>query len=423
MGLFKNIFGKNSSKSELTDSPKSELNPQELLIEREQNINLTDFVSITFESGQVGSATGSTYKDFYVYEWFIKATGEIFYVGKGRGGRYTAHHEHAYVAEKIREVYDTDVSLVATDLSEDEALELETKEMTRILNETSDRLTNRFIPFFTERDNGYGKSRSTPPFKFEIAPILYVCENDEYYFGIKGRPFDKVEYKNLSSVVFIDKGISKEILETVYGGKYESYHSQVVSLLEANGNKILKSKYAKSTSAWIYSGDDDVTNNDLDGRQAEERIARKIPSYHLIDVWKLLKAEYSDVNIEVSKQIEIHPVNNRILLSQIRNQNNWEKGFDDGFEYWEQGDAERKKGNIEEAIELFDVARYNGYFAPVLYNSYAMGYRKLKDLDNEIDILSEGIERYRATEEDNVQIIIKLEEQRKKAIAKLHKRK
>lgn len=422
MRLFKNIFKKNNSELDSVDVEKLESQSHQGTAST-SSINLADFVTITIESGAVGSPTGSTYHDFYVYEWFIKDTGEIFYVGKGRGDRYKEHHERAYEAEKVRKMYDTDVRFVAIDLSEKEALDLESKEMTRILNQTNDRLTNRIIPFFTKRDNGYGRSSSTPTFKFETAPILYVCEIDEHYFGITGRPFDKVEYKNLSSVAFIDKNISREELDIVYGGNYEDYQYEVICLLEANGNKILKSKYAKSVSAWIYSGDDYVTNNDLDEKQAEERIGRKIPSYHLIDVWKLLKAEYKNVEIEIPKSIEIHPVNNRVPLSQIRNQNNWEKGFDDGFKYWEQGDTERKTGNIEEAIRLFDKARYNGYFAPVLYNSYAMAYRKLKDLDNEIDILTEGIERYRATEKDSIQIIIKLKEQRKKAIANLQKRK
>ena len=49
-----------------------------------------------------------------------------------------------------------------------------------------------------------------------------------------------------------------------------------------------------------------------------------------------------------------------------------------------------------------------------------MAYRKLKDLENEIDFLTEGIERYRATEED-VQILVKLKEPKKKATAKLQK--
>jgi tetratricopeptide (TPR) repeat protein len=421
MKLFKNVFKKDNSETNSDKWPESQ--SQGTANTEKSSIDLADCVSITIGSGAVGSSTGSAYHDFYVYEWFIKDTGEIFYVGKGRGDRYKEYHERAYEAEEIRKMYDTDIRFVATDLSENEALELESKEMTRILNETKDRLTNRIIPFFTKRDNGYGRSPSTPPFKFETAPILYACEIDEHYFGIKGRPFDKVEYKNLSCVAFIDKSISKEELEIVYGGNYEGYLNEIISLLKANGNKILKSRYAKSVSAWIYGGDDYVTNNDLDKKRAKERVGRKIPSYHLIDVWKLLKAEYSNAEAETRKPIEIHPVNNRVPLSQIRNKNDWEKGFDDGFKYWEQGDAERKTGNIEEAIRLFDKARYNGYFAPALYNSYAMAYRKLGDLDNEIDILTEGIERYRVTGENNIQIIVKLDGQRKKAIARLQKKK
>ena len=43
----------------------------------------------------------------------------------------------------------------------------------------------------------------------------------------------------------------------------------------------------------------------------------------------------------------------------------------------------RKNGKVDEAIALFDKARYNGYDAPALYDSYAKAYRKIKDYDNE----------------------------------------
>ena len=36
----------------------------------------------------------------------------------------------------------------------------------------------------------------------------------------------------------------------------------------------------------------------------------------------------------------------------------------------------RKNGKVDEAIALFDKARYNGYDAPALYDSYAKVYRK-----------------------------------------------
>lgn len=53
---------------------------------------------LSVSSLPVGVSTGSTATVFYVYEWFIKNTGEIFYVGKGRGDRYKTFHERAYEA-------------------------------------------------------------------------------------------------------------------------------------------------------------------------------------------------------------------------------------------------------------------------------------------------------------------------------------
>ena len=42
----------------------------------------TEKVEIVVTESSVGQASGSTKKDFYVYEWFIAETGEVFYVGK-----------------------------------------------------------------------------------------------------------------------------------------------------------------------------------------------------------------------------------------------------------------------------------------------------------------------------------------------------
>ncbi|RHW36681.1 hypothetical protein D1B33_09785 [Lysinibacillus yapensis] len=53
-------------------------------------------IKVGFENGElkVGLSTLpseeglSKEKIFYVYEWFICKTGDIFYVGKGKGDRY-----------------------------------------------------------------------------------------------------------------------------------------------------------------------------------------------------------------------------------------------------------------------------------------------------------------------------------------------
>ncbi|MGE8077441.1 GIY-YIG nuclease family protein [Peribacillus loiseleuriae] len=165
MGIFSKLFNSKKKGVELGEQKKFEdVNAIQQPVSENTNSNKLPYTgSLGFSIGPnnegdkinvtsfpVGVSTGNTAKDFYVYEWFIKKTGEIFYVGKGRGSRYKEFHQRAYEAEKIRKMYETDRRFVVTGLTEDEAIELESKEIARILNETNDRLTNRHIPLFTK---------------------------------------------------------------------------------------------------------------------------------------------------------------------------------------------------------------------------------------------------------------------------------
>lgn len=89
--------------------------------------------------------------------------------------------------------------------------------------------------------------------------------------------------------------------------------------------------------------------------------------------------------------VKICGVDERTPIDNIKNRYDRDKGYDKGSEYWYQGEIERKKGNYEKALALFDKARYFGYLYPVLYNSYAMTYRQMKDYCNEIAVLDEAI--------------------------------
>lgn len=73
-----------------------------------------------------------------------------------------------------------------------------------------------------------------------------------------------------------------------------------------------------------------------------------------------------------------------------------DKNFEKGFSYWSRGEEARLNGEIEEAIKLFDMARNIGYKCPVIYESYAKAYRKLKDYEQEIMILDDAISRFDA---------------------------
>lgn len=411
MRFFNKLF-KNKKKQ----NNKNTLKKESEILEDKNEVDLVEGVSIKLSldgisSSDVGVLTGNQSTDFYVYAWFIKDTGEIFYVGMGRNDRYKDFHERAYEAEKIRKMFDTGIRFVGKELTEEEAIALESKEMIRILNETNDRLTNRIIPFFTDRDNGYDCSPDTPDLKFEITPYLYASEIEEHYYGIKYRSFDVVKDENLGAVVFITRNMRNEI-DIIYGGNLDKYYDETKELLSMNGNKILKTKFAKSVTAWIYIGTDYVTNFEKDQEKVLKELGRNIPTYHLLDVRNFLMEKYGEVKMVTKEDKLINAVHSRVPLKDIKNLNNWKKAFDEGSPYWEQGDKERKEGNLEKAIQLFNKARYNGYDAPVLYTSYAMAYRKLKDYDNEIAVIDEAIERI-GSESDA--FLMKLKERREKA--------
>ena len=142
---------------------------------------------------------------------------------------------------------------------------------------------------------------------------------------------------------------------------------------------------------------------------------------------------YAPITISVASErqiscddVVIHAVYNRVPLSEIRNADNWDKGFKMGFPHWEKGEDERKRGNLALAIELFDKARLNGYAAPALYTSYALAYRQLKDYSNEIVILDEGISRmpdqssvWSARKAKAISLLFAQQEKERKAAEKL----
>lgn len=416
MKLFNKIFANRKSETYKKNKPLNVTDDINTIKGLSLTISSDENCEISISSSPVGISTGSESTDFYVYEWFIKDTGEIFYVGKGRGNRYKTFHERAYEAERIREIYDTDTRFVATGLTEEEAIVLESEEMIRILNETNYRLTNRIIPFFTKRDNGYGPSPNMPELQFETTPYLYASEIDEHYFGVKHQEFDEVREEELKAIVFITRNMRGEI-EIIYGNNLNKYLEETKTLLTMNKSRILKSQFAKSVSAWIYIGNDYVVNYQSDQEKAIERIGRNIPTYHLLDVRDFLTKKYGEAKTPSNEEVFINPVHNRVPLNSIRNLHNWEKGYNEGMPYWERGDKQRKEGNLNTAIELFDKARYNGYEAPALYNSYAMAYRKLKDYDNEIAIIDEMIDRFGfGKEKKEDATFIKLKERREKAL-------
>lgn len=115
-----------------------------------------------------------------------------------------------------------------------------------------------------------------------------------------------------------------------------------------------------------------------------------------IDIFCEKTGSQPPIDVERTKKTHVEEnqiINPRVSLSQIKNIDDWDTGYKEGSPYYYKGEQYYKVSQFYSAIEQYDLARYYGYDAPALYESYARAFRKLKDYDNEIDILTEALNR------------------------------
>lgn len=354
---------------------------------------------------------------YSVYHYYIKETNEVFYVGIKEGEDTTIDYSTYLEIKNIQEKYSTDIRIIYKNLTKEEALRKEYDEISRIVTETDNVLVNRHISYKIRKSNFYSKDINLK-YQKEIAPVIYATEIDKRYYGLNHKPFDKVEEKYLSKVAIKDVNINKEELKIVYNRNFDKYYKEVVELLEKNSSKILKSRYPNAITAWIYLGDQYIRNFNNEQERVIRKIGREVPVYHLIDVWKFLKNKFKNDNNEI-EVVEINPINARRPLNKIKHRKT-PRGV--GSKCWYLGEMDRKSGLLWSAIEYFDEARENGYYYPGLYKSYAMTFRKMGDLDNEIDILNEAIEIFSKAKTSYSSELVMFYSQREKAIKKLMKK-
>ena len=79
-------------------------------------------------------------------------------------------------------------------------------------------------------------------------------------------------------------------------------------------------------------------------------------------------------------------------LERARLNAEFDKGFQQGFPYYEEGEKYRKAKEYEKALEQYDIARSKGYSAPALYRGYVRVYKQLKEYDKAITFIDEVIE-------------------------------
>lgn len=80
---------------------------------------------------------------FYVYEWFINNTGEVFYVGKGTGERCFEYKRRNKMFKDFYNSHNCSVRIIKENLTEQEAFDFEKETINYYRNNTNYRLTNR----------------------------------------------------------------------------------------------------------------------------------------------------------------------------------------------------------------------------------------------------------------------------------------
>ena len=113
---------------------------------------------------------------YYVYEWFIIKTDEVFYVGKGCGNRKGIVARRNKFFLSIYSKYDCDVRVIESNLYEDDAFRLEESTIKWYREHTAYRLTN-----MTDGGDGAKGTYYTPERKRQISSLSKARWDNEIW--------------------------------------------------------------------------------------------------------------------------------------------------------------------------------------------------------------------------------------------------
>lgn len=223
-------------------------------------------------------------KTYYVYEWYIKATGQVFYIGKGKGNRYKNPTRNA-LFNRIRENLDCDVRFVAEGLTEHEALVKE-EELFKVREDEGQVLANIVTP------NAEGGLGTPPKLEYWKTPLIYPSRVEAAYFGGKLREFDPIDEEKLkwtfvpkwsrydTGRLYVDTDedlIPQEKTEEALASLLDELDKRIRSI----GGKVYKSKAKSVQSLIVYT--DLMYENYVNEKEKGYDV------YHLIDVLNFLR--------------------------------------------------------------------------------------------------------------------------------------
>lgn len=220
---------------------------------------------------------------YYVYEWYIKDTDKVFYVGKGKGNRYKSP-KRSSLFEMVASRFEVEPRIVKEGLTEYEALVFE-EELIKQREQEGNVLTN----IVSSHSEGVF---TDPVLEFMKTPIIQASRVEKRYLGLDDIPFDKVQFENLLKTHipnYTKYGLGRLYIEGYVDFEstddFKSVIDQMVSKttkdIESIGGKVYKS-FGKNVKSIILYGH---TNH-------ESYVVYKNKGYdvyHLFDVKKFLE--------------------------------------------------------------------------------------------------------------------------------------
>ncbi|PFL36331.1 hypothetical protein [Bacillus cereus] len=291
MSLFKFLFRRNDVKKQTETLDETLPNTESKLV-------------ITSTMG-ASSLTGKEHNDYYVYEWFITSTNEVFYVGKGRSKRYKDKNRDE-IFKNIQEQLSIDTRIVYSNLSEEESLDKESELAIQRFFE-GNTLINRITPFsipniywLVEKRLGYSEEElyrnvdlSKRNWKSEVYQIAesLIVDSLPKKEAMNLPQYDKVTLEDLLATHFIHRGVSDNAILKVFdfkiGDPFEELEKkvkEVESFVEEHGGRIYASQ-AKRASSFIFKIDESKLGT------AEMREKRpEVKMYRLYDVLQFIES-------------------------------------------------------------------------------------------------------------------------------------
>ncbi|WP_242284879.1 hypothetical protein LS996_22965 [Bacillus cereus] len=294
MSLFKFLFRRNDVKKQTEALDETLPNMESKLV-------------ITSTMG-ASSPTGKEHNDYYVYEWFVTSTNEVFYVGKGRSKRYKDKNRDE-IFKNIQEKLSIDTRIVYSNLSEEESLDKESELAIQRFFE-GNTLINRITPFsipniywLVEKRLGYSEEElyrnvdlSKRNWKSEVYQIAQslIVDSLPQKETMHLPQYDKVTLEDLLATHFIHRGVSHNAILEVFDFKVEDPFEElekkvkeVESFVEKHGGRIYASQ-AKRAKSFIFKIDESKLGTaELREKRPDIKMYRLYDVLHFIENFKI----------------------------------------------------------------------------------------------------------------------------------------